>query len=70
MKTDPSNFDTLPNSALVNIKMLCAVSDIAESTAWRRCSLEPDFPQPIKLGPKCTRFKVADIRAFLQGVAA
>jgi predicted DNA-binding transcriptional regulator AlpA len=69
MKPNVSHFDQLPNSALVTIKTLCSLSDLAESTAWRRCKLEADFPKPIRLGVKCTRFRVADVRKFLAGLA-
>jgi len=69
MKPDVSHFDQLPDSAMVTIKTLCAVSDLAESTAWRRCKLEADFPKPIRLGAKCTRFNVGDVRRFLAGAA-
>lgn len=61
------DFDSLPDSALVPITAFRTLAGIAPSTVWRRASLEPDFPQPIRLGPKCTRFSVRAIRAFLSG---
>lgn len=65
MKTDLSHFDTLPDSALVPVKAFPVLAGIAVSTAWRRAKLEPNFPQPVKLGAKCTRFRVGDIRRFM-----
>lgn len=72
MKTDLSNFDSLPDSAMVPVKAFPVLAGIAVSTAWRRAKTEPKFPQPIRLSPKCTRFRVGDIRAFFasaQGVS-
>lgn len=64
-KHDCSNFDSLPDSAMVPVTIFESLAGIAVSTAWRRAKNEPDFPKPIRLGGKCTRFKVADIRRFL-----
>ena len=70
MKTDVSHFDQLPDSAMVPVKAFSAVLDAGDSTIWRRAKTEPSFPQPIRLGTKCTRWKVGDIRAFIaRGVA-
>ena len=65
MKTDVSHFDKLPDGALVPVKALGAILDAGNSTIWRRAKTEPDFPQPIRLGAKCTRWRVGDIRAFI-----
>ncbi|OOG57452.1 AlpA family phage regulatory protein [Polaromonas sp. C04] len=70
MKTDVSHFDQLPDAALVPVKAFSAVMDAGDSTIWRRAKTEPDFPQPIRLGTKCTRWKVGDIRAFIAARAA
>jgi predicted DNA-binding transcriptional regulator AlpA len=66
MNTDPSQFNSLPDSALVSVKAFPVLAGIAVSTAWRRAKLEPDFPQPVRLGVGCTRFRVGDIRRFLK----
>ena len=70
MKTNVSHFDLLPDSAMVTVKAFSAVLDAGDSTVWRRAKNEPDFPQPYRLGSKCTRWKVGDIRAFIAGKAA
>lgn len=31
---------------------------------WRRAKLDPDFPQPVRLTPGCTRWKLSDIEAW------
>jgi predicted DNA-binding transcriptional regulator AlpA len=69
MKPDISHFDQLPNSAMVTVKTFSAVLDAGDSTVWRRAKNEPTFPQPIRLGSKCTRFNVGAIRAFIAGSA-
>ena len=70
MKTNVSHFDQLPDSAMVPVKSFSAVLNAGDSTIWRRAKAEPDFPQPIRLGVKCTRWKVGDIRAFIAARAA
>ena len=70
MKTNVSHFDQLPNSAMVPVKAFSAVLDAGDSTIWRRAKTEPDFPQPVRLGAKCTRWNVGDIRAFIAGKVA
>lgn len=70
MKTDVSHFDQLPDAALVPVKTFSAVINAGDSTIWRRAKTELDFPQPIRLGTKCTRWRVSDIRAFIAARAA
>ena len=70
MKPNVSHFDQLPDSAMVPVKAVSALLDAGDSTVWRRAKLESDFPQPIRLGTKCTRWKVGDIRAFIAAKAA
>lgn len=65
MKPDLSQFDKLPDSAMVPVKAFPVLAGIAVSTAWRRAKSEPSFPQPVRLGVKCTRFRVGDIRKFI-----
>ena len=70
MKPNVAHFDNLPDSAMVSVKAVSALLGAGDSTIWRRANLEPDFPQPIRLGTKCTRWKVGDIRAFVAAKAA
>ncbi len=64
-RPDVSHFDALPDSALVAISALAAVTGGGVSTAWRHVRTDPDFPKPIRLSAGCTRFRVGDIRAYL-----
>lgn len=59
------HFDQLPDSAVVSMDTLCAVLGIGRSSGWRRTKTEPGFPKPIRLGHRCTRFRVGDIRALM-----
>jgi predicted DNA-binding transcriptional regulator AlpA len=70
MKPNVSQFDQLPDSALVPVNIFSAVLNAGDSTIWRRAKNEPNFPQPRRYGSKCTRWKVGDIRAFIAGKAA
>jgi predicted DNA-binding transcriptional regulator AlpA len=63
-----AGYENLPDSALVQI---CAFRDllaISNSTVWRRAKAETDFPKPIKVGPRATRWRLGDIRKLAQGV--
>ena len=60
-----AHFDKLPDCALIAIKSMAAILGKGVSTAWRDVKHDPDFPKPIHLGAGCTRFKVGDIRAYI-----
>lgn len=60
-----ANFHLLPDETFVPVKVFPVIAGIAVSTAWRRAKLEPDFPKPVRLGQRCTRFRLGDIRRFL-----
>lgn len=61
-------FDTLPDSALVSIKEIIALSRRSKTSIWRDVKAKR-LAAPIKLGPRCTRFRVADVRTYLAGEA-
>lgn len=64
------SFSQLPDEALTTVKVFAAVTANGVSTVWRRAALDPDYPKPIKLSARCTRFRVGDIRAYLKRCAA
>lgn len=37
---------------------------VSKPTVWRWVNVLPDFPQPIKLGPNTTRWRLDDIEAW------
>lgn len=59
-------FDQLPDEAMTSVKVIAALTENGVSTVWRRVALDPDFPKPIRLSARCTRFRVGDIRAYLK----
>jgi predicted DNA-binding transcriptional regulator AlpA len=65
-----AHFDLLPNDATVPVKVFAAVTNEGVSTLWAKAKRNPKHPQPIRLGAKCTRFRVGDIRAYLAGRGA
>lgn len=61
-----SHLQDLPDDALITVKSFAALIDTSVSTIWRRASNEPaTFPQPIRLGKRCTRWRMGDVRAFI-----
>lgn len=60
------DFAQLPDEALASVKIIAALTGNGVSTVWRYAALNPDFPKPIKLSARCTRFRVGDIRAYLK----
>ncbi len=40
------------------------------STFWRLASTDPDFPQLIRLSPRCTVVREADLQAYMDLKAA
>lgn len=70
MKPQISKFENLPDDARVSAETFSVLLDVHLNTVWRRAKNDPTFPKPIRLGNRCTRFLVRDVRAFLNGVAA
>ena len=73
-----SVFDTLPDAAYVRQSQLIRDTNNPDSNAplpfssptlWRRVK-DGTFPKPIKLGERCTAWKVGDIRQWLAEQAA
>ncbi|RYH21641.1 MAG: AlpA family phage regulatory protein [Alcaligenaceae bacterium] len=60
------NFDDLPASALVSVRVLAETLGISRATVWRRIAYAPDaFPKPMRQSVRCTRFNVGDIRSYI-----
>ena len=69
MSRNTVEFDSLPDSALIAIRTVAEVLGIGISTAWRRKSEDCRFPAAIRLSSRCTRFRVADLRANLNMIS-
>lgn len=59
-----SNWDSLPDSAMVDVKTVAGVLGRSPSSIWRDARLGT-LPRPIKVGPACTRWNVGAIRRHL-----
>lgn len=64
-----SGFLRLPQIIGDSERGIPAVIPVSRSTWWNGVK-EGKFPQPVKLGPKTTVWKVSDIRALIDGMAA
>lgn len=62
-----TQFDALPNSALVDIKTFAAISGRSVPSTWRDLKAGR-IPKPFSTGPNSTRWRVGDIRAHLAGL--
>lgn len=69
-KLNISGFDQLPDGALTSVKVIAALTGNGVSTVWRHAALDPDFPKPIRLSARCTRFRVGEVRAYIAGKVA
>jgi predicted DNA-binding transcriptional regulator AlpA len=59
-------FDVLPETAFVDNKLVCAVCDRSPSSIQRDVKAGRLAP-PIKIGPNAVRWRVGDVRHFLEG---
>ena len=55
-------FDALPDTALVSLPVVCALRGRSPASIWRDVK-ESRCPAPISAGPRCTRWRVGDLRA-------
>ena len=58
----PSNI--LPETGYVRLPSILRVFPVSRSNWWEGVR-QKRYPQPVKLGPRITAWKVEDIRAFL-----
>ena len=56
--------DKLPETGFLRIAQILELIPISKSTWWDGVK-EKRFPQPVKIGPKTTVWRVEDIRAFI-----
>mgnify|MGYP005751184715 CR=1 FL=1 len=60
-------FDTLPDSAMVDVKTVAGILGRSPSSIWRDTRLGR-MPRPLKTGPACTRWNVGAIRRHLNSL--
>ncbi|MBT8002175.1 MAG: transcriptional regulator [Rhodospirillales bacterium] len=66
LPTRIKQFDALPSSALMNVREISLLSGKSTATLWRDVK-NKRLAAPIKLGPNSTRWRVSDVRRFLEG---
>ena len=59
---------TLPETGYMRLPDILKVYPIGKSTWWAKVKMG-EYPQPVKLGPRTTAWRVEDIKALLQRVA-
>lgn len=57
-------FDSLPDSAMVDVKTVAAILSRSETSIWRDARNDK-MPRPLKVGPASTRWNVGAIRRHL-----
>lgn len=65
-----AEFDSLPDSALVDDRIVAGVFGCSRNTVWRRGKAGGIWPRPIKVSEQQTRFRVGDIRKTLAALIA
>lgn len=54
-------FESLPDCALVALPVVCAVKGRSPASVWRDVAAGR-LPKPTHAGPRCTRWRVGDLR--------
>lgn len=55
---------------LIEVGVVAAILSVCKSTVWDYCNRYPDFPKPIKLSAKVTRWKLSDLNDYIEARAA
>lgn len=59
----------LPNNALLRLPQVLALIPDSRSAWWAGCK-SGRYPKPVKLGPRTTAWRAADIAALLEKLTA
>lgn len=57
----------LPTTGFIRLPKVLSVIPISKSSWWAGVKTGR-FPQPVKLSPRCTAWKVDDIRALIENL--
>ena len=60
------NFDNLPDDALLDVRDVGILASRSRASLWRDVKAGR-LPEPVAIGPKTRRWRVADIRDYLKG---
>ena len=64
----PLEAASLPD-ALLKIQTVATVTALSASSIFRKTAAG-EFPEPVRLGARCTRWRAADVRAWLAAQVA
>lgn len=53
------------NKMFYRAKELAKYLGMAESTVWKKCKEDPEFPRPIKLSENMTVFNIAEVNEYM-----
>ncbi|TDP63005.1 helix-turn-helix transcriptional regulator [Roseateles toxinivorans] len=53
------------SDALLRIQTVAQATGLSDATIYRKLAAG-EFPEPIRLGKRCTRWKAADVRTWIQ----
>ena len=59
----------IPNNALLRLPQVLALIPVSRSARWAGCK-SGRYPKPVKLGPRTTAWRAADIAALLEKLTA
>jgi predicted DNA-binding transcriptional regulator AlpA len=60
------SFDTLPDAALLTIRDISRLAGRSRTSLWRDVR-DGRLPSPSRIGPNAVRWRVSDVRAYLNG---
>ncbi len=63
-----NNSTNLPETGFIRLPDVLRVFPVGRSTWWAGVK-EKKYPQPVKLGPRVTAWRVEDIRALIKQIA-
>jgi len=63
--TDTIQSNTVKSEGFLRLPQVLSIIPIGKSTWWSGVKTGR-FPQPVKLGPRCTAWRVKDIEALIE----
>jgi predicted DNA-binding transcriptional regulator AlpA len=67
----PSLFATEPKiNPFLNADQVAERYSVSKASVWRWTKTNERFPSPLKIGPNCTRWRLADLEAFDEHLSA
>lgn len=62
------NINSLPETGFMRLPEILRIFPVGKSTWWAKVK-SGEYPQPVKLGPRITAWRVEDIRELLARVS-